>query len=58
MNVVDLVHLSLLPLIYGRTRVLRDLFIGVDDCFSSVAQGAIVGNTQTAILPYCTHIVL
>ncbi|KAL4867786.1 hypothetical protein BDV12DRAFT_112511 [Aspergillus spectabilis] len=38
-KVVDLVHPSLFPLVYGRTRVLRDTLIGVDDCFGSEGQG-------------------
>ncbi|KAL2810151.1 hypothetical protein BJX63DRAFT_402999 [Aspergillus granulosus] len=38
-KVVDLVHPSLFPLIYGRTRVLPDKLITADDCFFSVGQG-------------------
>ncbi|KAL4882175.1 hypothetical protein BJY04DRAFT_217497 [Aspergillus karnatakaensis] len=38
-KVVDLVHPSLFPLIHGRTLVLRDSLIGVDDCFSRIGQG-------------------
>ncbi|KAL4929764.1 DUF4246 domain-containing protein [Aspergillus undulatus] len=41
MKVVDLVHPSLFPLIYGHTRVLRDTLIGVDDCFFSIGQGEV-----------------
>ncbi|KAL2827946.1 hypothetical protein BDW59DRAFT_159904 [Aspergillus cavernicola] len=39
MKVVDLVHPSLFPLVYGKTRILRDQRIGADDCFQSVGQG-------------------
>lgn len=42
MKVVDLVHPSLFPLIYGRSRVLRDTIIGVEDCFSSTGQGELL----------------
>ncbi|KAL3458969.1 hypothetical protein BJX64DRAFT_291741 [Aspergillus heterothallicus] len=38
-KVVDLVHPSLFPLIYGRTKVLSDKLITVDDCFFSVGLG-------------------
>ncbi|KAL4804975.1 hypothetical protein BDV18DRAFT_161375 [Aspergillus unguis] len=41
-QVVDLVHPSLFPFVYGRTKVLRNTLIGIDDCFSSVGQGEIV----------------
>ncbi|KAL2865011.1 DUF4246 domain-containing protein [Aspergillus lucknowensis] len=40
-KVVDLVHPSLFPLVYGRTRVLRDKLIRTVDCFSSVGQGEV-----------------
>lgn len=42
MKVVDLVHPSLFPLIYGRSRVLRDTIIGVEDCFSSIGKGELL----------------
>lgn len=38
-KVVDLVHPSLFPLVYGQTNVLRDRIIGIDDCFRSVGLG-------------------
>ncbi|PLB55870.1 hypothetical protein P170DRAFT_433346, partial [Aspergillus steynii IBT 23096] len=38
-QVVDLVHPSLFPVIYGRSRILPDRLIGVDDCLDSVGQG-------------------
>ncbi|RDW92924.1 DUF4246 domain-containing protein [Aspergillus mulundensis] len=40
-KVVDLVHPSLFPLVYGRTRVLRDSTIDVANCFSSIGQGTV-----------------
>ncbi|KAB8235263.1 DUF4246 domain-containing protein [Aspergillus alliaceus] len=39
MKVVDLIHPSLFPVIYGRTRILPDRTIGLDDCLGSVGQG-------------------
>ncbi|KAL2862298.1 DUF4246 domain-containing protein [Aspergillus lucknowensis] len=40
-KVVDLVHPSLFPLVYGRTRVLRDRVIGREDCLLSVGLGEV-----------------
>lgn len=41
-KVVDLVHPSLFPVIYGQTRVLPDRVIGLNDCLGSVGQGDLV----------------
>lgn len=41
-RVVDLVHPSLFPVIYGRTRILPDRVIGLDDCLSSTGQGDVL----------------
>ncbi|KAL2844164.1 hypothetical protein BJY01DRAFT_215221 [Aspergillus pseudoustus] len=41
-TVVDLVHPSLFPVIYGRTRVLPDRVLGLDDCLDSIGQGEVV----------------
>lgn len=38
-KVVDLVHPSLFPVIYGRTHVLPDQTIGLDDCIDSMGEG-------------------
>ncbi|KAF9886555.1 hypothetical protein FE257_011327 [Aspergillus nanangensis] len=38
-KVVDLVHPSLFPIVYGRTRILPDRLIGTDDCLESIGQG-------------------
>ncbi|KAL5335221.1 hypothetical protein BJX70DRAFT_390846 [Aspergillus crustosus] len=51
-KVVDLVHPSLFPLIYGRTRVLRDTVIGVDDCFSAIGHGIPLDIPDTAAPRY------
>ncbi|KAL4993640.1 hypothetical protein BDV10DRAFT_189787 [Aspergillus recurvatus] len=47
MKVVDLVHPSLFPLVYGQTRVLRDKVIGVDSCFSSIGQGTVINGVRS-----------
>lgn len=57
-KVVDLVHPSLFPVIYGRTRILPDQVIRLDDCFSTVGQGQLlpVPPEKQAHLPndsYC-----
>ena len=41
-KVVDLVHPSLFPVIYGRTRILPDQVTRLDDCFSTVGQGQLL----------------
>lgn len=41
-RVVDLVHPSLFPVIYGRTRILPDRVTGLDDCLSSTGQGDVL----------------
>lgn len=41
-TVVDLVHPSLYPVIYGRTRVLPDRIIGLGDCLDSAGQGELI----------------
>jgi Protein of unknown function (DUF4246) len=41
-RVLDLVHPSLFPLIYGRTRVVSDSLIGLDECIESCGKGDVV----------------
>jgi hypothetical protein len=41
-KVLDLVHPSLFPLIYGLSRALPDSLIGLDDCIESCGKGHIV----------------
>ena len=41
-KVVDLVHPSLFPLIYGKSRVLEDSQIGLDNCIQSCGKGVVV----------------
>jgi len=37
--VLDLVHPSLFPLVYGRTRILPKTTLGVDDCITTLGAG-------------------
>lgn len=39
MKVVDLVHPSLFPVVYGRTQILSDRLITVDNCLNSIGLG-------------------
>lgn len=41
-KVLDLVHPSLFPLVYGKTRILPDSLIGLDDCLESCGEGIIL----------------
>ncbi|KAJ5747501.1 uncharacterized protein N7511_009197 [Penicillium nucicola] len=41
-KVVDLVHQSLFPVVYGHTHILRDKTIGLEDCLSNVGQGELL----------------
>ncbi|KAF5383274.1 hypothetical protein D9615_005045 [Tricholomella constricta] len=38
-KVLDLVHPSLFPLIYGRSRILPDSLVGLDDCIQRSGEG-------------------
>lgn len=38
-KVIDLLHPSLFPVVFGRTRVLPDKLIGLEDCLESVGEG-------------------
>lgn len=38
-KVIDLVHPSLFPLIYGRSRILPDRLIGINDCLENTGLG-------------------
>lgn len=41
-KVVDLVHPSLFPVVYGRTRILPDKVIGLDDCLHNVGSAKLL----------------
>ncbi|KAJ5787524.1 hypothetical protein N7457_002514 [Penicillium paradoxum] len=47
-QVVDLVHQSLFPVVYGRTHILRDKKIGLDDCLNSMGQGELLPISSIA----------
>jgi hypothetical protein len=38
-RVLDLVHPSLYPVIYGRTKILPDSLVGIDDCIKRCGEG-------------------
>lgn len=42
-TVLDLVHPSLFPVVYGRTRILPDSTVGLDDCVKRRGDGVILG---------------
>jgi Protein of unknown function (DUF4246) len=41
-KVLDLVHPSLYPLIYGRSRALNDNLVGLEDCLGSIGKGNVL----------------
>jgi hypothetical protein len=41
-QVLDLVHPSLFPLLYGRSRILEDREIGLEDCINSIGEGTTI----------------
>ena len=41
-QVLDLVHPSLFPLVYGRTRILSNSLVGLEDCIEKCGQGEVV----------------
>ena len=45
-TVVDLVHPSLFPLIFGRSRVLRNDLVGLQNCVEKTGQGEIVPKRE------------
>ncbi|KAL3472540.1 hypothetical protein BJX99DRAFT_214159 [Aspergillus californicus] len=51
-RVVDLVHPSLFPLVYGRSKILPDSLISVDDCFLRVGQGQVTELQPETQGPY------
>jgi hypothetical protein len=38
-TVLDLVHPSLFPVVYGQTKILRDSVLGLDDCVKRCGEG-------------------
>ncbi|KAB8276593.1 hypothetical protein BDV30DRAFT_235665 [Aspergillus minisclerotigenes] len=54
-KVFDLVHPSLFPVIYGRTHVLPDRVIELDDCIGSMGQGELLPvppDEEVYVYPY------
>jgi hypothetical protein len=41
-TVLDLVHPSLFPVIYGKTKILSDSFVGLDDCIKRCGEGEVL----------------
>ncbi|KAL3446684.1 hypothetical protein BJX65DRAFT_308852 [Aspergillus insuetus] len=52
-KVVDLVHPSLFPVIYGRSRILTDRLINLDDCLNYVGEGELLPTPTEQQIP--TH---
>ncbi|THW89927.1 hypothetical protein D6D15_04929 [Aureobasidium pullulans] len=48
-RVLDLVHPSLFPLVYGRSRVLKEGTVGLEDCMSYCGKGEVV---ETPVKPF------
>jgi hypothetical protein len=46
-KVLDLVHPSLFPLVYGRSRILSNKSIGLKDCLGTIGQGELVTVPST-----------
>jgi hypothetical protein len=42
-RVLDLVHPSLFPVVYGSTRILPDSLVGLDDCVTRCGEGLALG---------------
>jgi hypothetical protein len=41
-KVLDLVHPSLFPVIYGRSRILEDSLVGLEDCLEAIGKGNVL----------------
>ena len=50
-TVLDLVHPSLFPLVYGRSRILPDTTIPLDDCLDSIGKGVVAPFPLSATEP-------
>ncbi|KAH0166021.1 hypothetical protein KCU67_g4484, partial [Aureobasidium melanogenum] len=46
-RVLNLVHPSLFPLIYGRSKVLKEGVVGLEDCTSYCGQGEVIGRPES-----------
>jgi hypothetical protein len=45
-KVVDIVHPSLFPLLYGRSRIIKGSVIGLNNCMASVGTGDVLPEIQ------------
>ena len=50
-KVLDLVHPSLFPLVYGTTRILPDSLTNLDDCIKRCGEGTILPTPSTVPTP-------
>ncbi|RFU23923.1 hypothetical protein B7463_g12415, partial [Scytalidium lignicola] len=50
-KVLDLVHPSLFPLVYGCTKILKNETIGLDDCLSRIGHGEVLSVPQLPEVP-------
>lgn len=53
-KVLDLVHPSLFPLVYGRSRILESSVVGLDDCVKRCGEGKTIPappETETRLRP-------
>jgi hypothetical protein len=51
-TVLDLVHPSLFPLVYGRTRILKDSVVGLDDCIERCGEGETLRVPPAQLIGY------
>jgi hypothetical protein len=47
-QVLNLVHPSLFPFVYGRTHLLKEGLVGLHDCVESCGKGAVIGEPTIA----------
>jgi hypothetical protein len=50
-QVLDLVHPSLYPLMYGTTRILRDAIVPLEDCVQLCGQGKVIPSLEDKEVP-------
>jgi len=56
--VLDLVHPSLFPLIYGRSRILESGTVGIDDCVRRCGEGKTISIPEPYDkLPEAVHLI-
>ncbi|KAG6848056.1 hypothetical protein H0H93_003797, partial [Arthromyces matolae] len=51
-KVLDLVHPSLYPLVYGKTRILPNTTIGLHDCITRCGEGETLPNPSSEAFPW------